>query len=324
MEGGPADSRLRIAGPADLSCRALEPHPSRRVESCPLFGTEIGTVPWCGGQIGLLCATIGEQDSLHQAYSPKVPADRRAYLLRLFTGLGGELIPKIDYTRDNAETHARERNADKQRGISELTIGALRVLQLEEALGTTPTLKQFGTSAFQRYASRVWKTGSVDDQWVRYVTAVQQALSTDAVPTPLPAPRASRPPVTLREVESGPTEPREMVVSHSEPTPEHHGFLGRHFAHGASGERSTQPPESPPGYVLHSEGPSDVVGESYYQEALEATRALLRYDRELGRPVFDALLLPEPDNPTIPRRWLSIRWRARSVTSPAEASGLRY
>jgi hypothetical protein len=255
---------------------------------------------WCGGRIELLCAAIAEEEALGQAYNPKVPPNRRAFLLRLFSLLGGALIPKIDYARDDAKSqHAKQRAADRQRGIGELTIDALRVLQLEEALGTTPTLKQFGTGAFQRYASRVWETGSIDEQWDRYLATVGQALSTEAVPAISLKPRTSRPSVTLREVEREPRPTATLGVAVSPPASMHeqHGLLGRVFDHGASGERTAQPLESPPGYVLQSEGPSDVVGESYYQEALEATRAMLRYDREIGRPVFDAVLVPEPDNP---------------------------
>lgn len=271
---------------------------------------------WCGGRIGLLCAAIGEEDALGQAYNAKVPPNRRAFLLRLFSLLGGELIPKIDYARDDAKSQqAKQRAADRQRGIGELTIDALRVLQLEEALGTTPALKQFGTSAFQRYASRVWEAGSIDEQWDRYLAMVAQALSSDAVPAILPKPRTSRPPVTLREVEPEPkpTEPLGVAVSPPAPTREHHGFLGRLFDRGASDGPSTQTPEGPKGYVLQSEGQSDVVGESYYQEALQASRAMLRYDRELGRQVFDALLVPEPDNPYDPK--------AVAVYSPAGKIG---
>jgi hypothetical protein len=271
---------------------------------------------WCEGRIGLLCAAIGEEDTLHQASNAQVPPTRRAFLLRLFNVLGGELIPKIDYARDDATTQqAKQRAADRQRGIGELTIDGLRVLQLEEALGTTPTLKQFGTSAFQRYASRVWEAGSIDDQWDRYLATVGQALNTDAVPAILPKPRTSRPSVTLRDVEpeARPTEPLGVAVSPPAPTREHHGFLGSLFDPGASGEPSAPPSEGPQGYVLQSEGRSDVVGESYYQEALQATRAMLRYDRELGRQVFDALLVPEPENPYDPK--------AVAVYSPAGKIG---
>lgn len=273
---------------------------------------------WCAGQIGLLCAAIGEQDTLHQAYTPRVPPNRRAFLLRLFAVLGGELIPKIDYAEDDAETQqAKQRIADRQRGIGELTIGALRVLQLEEALGTTPTLKQYGTGAFQRYASRVWETGSVEDEWDRYLAAVRQALSSDAAPTPLPAPRTSRPAVTLRELEPEPQprRPDPLVVSPAGPAHEHRGLLGRLFGHGATdvSEGRVQPFERSQTYELQSEGCSDVVGESFYQEALQATRAMLRYDRELGREVFDALLVLEPDNPYDPK--------AVAVYSPAGKVG---
>lgn len=273
---------------------------------------------WCGGQVGLLCAAIGEQDTLHQAYTPRVPPDRRAFLLRLFTILGGELIPKIDYARDDAETQReKQRDADRQRGTGELTIGALRVLQLEEALGTTPTLKQYGASTFQRYASRVWDTGSVEDEWDRYLAAVRQALSSDAAPTPLPAPRTSRPAVTVRDLEPEPKPARAdpLAVSPTGPAHEHHGLLGRLFGHGArdASEARVQPSERSQTYVLQSDGCSDVVGESFYQEALQATRGMLRYDRELGREVFDALLVLEPDNPYDPK--------AVAVYSPAGKVG---
>ena len=257
---------------------------------------------WCGGRIGLLCAAIGERNTPQQTYSAKVPANRRAFLLRLFTVLGGELIPKLDYARDSAETQqANQRVADRQRGIGELTTAALRVLQLEEALGSTPTLKQYGAREFERHSSRIWETGSIDEQWDRYITAIHEALSSDVLPAPLPTPRTSRPPVTLREVEAEPRpmRPRDSVTSLSAQTPKHDGLLGRLFGRTAAnaGEHAARPPEGAQAYVLQSEGWSDVVGESYYQEALHATRGMLRHDRELGRQVFDALLVPEPDNP---------------------------
>jgi HIRAN domain len=263
---------------------------------------------WCGGRIGLLCAAIGEKDTLHQTYDPKVPPDRRLFVRRLFTVFGGKPVPKINYREDDEETQqAKRKAADCQRGIAVLTIGALRLLQLEEATGATPTLKQYGTADFQRYAERVWAGESVDELWSRYLAAVQEALRGDAEPAPLPPARISRPPVTLRDVEPEHESQRAPTVraTVSASKTEHRSLLGRLFGRGDPPHGQPLASAPPVGgsraYALQSEGWSDVVGESHYQEALEATRASLRYDRELGREIFDALLVPEPDNEYDPK-----------------------
>jgi hypothetical protein len=257
---------------------------------------------WCGGQIGLLCAAIGEKDTIHQTYTAKVPTDRRLFLGRLFTVLGGQAVEKIRYGEDDEETQrAKRQAADRQRGIGVLTIGALRLLQLDEAIGAMPALKQYGTPDFQRYAERVWSGEPVEDLWSRYLAAVQEALAGRADPADLPAPRTNRPPVKLRAVEPEP-EPERLALP-PEPKPQRQGMIERV-------SRRTQPQrgasiagdEGSPTYALQSEGWSDVVGESYYQDALQATRTMLRYNNELAREIFDAFLVPEPDNPTTQER----------------------
>jgi hypothetical protein len=76
--------------------------------------------------------------------------------------------------------------------------------------------------------------------------------------------------------------------------------MGRLFGRGATATSTPTAPQVPSvpagAYALQSEGPCDIVGESYYQDALKATRSSLRYDRELGREIFDAYLVPEPEN----------------------------
>jgi hypothetical protein len=257
---------------------------------------------WCGGQIGLLCAAIGEKDTIHQTYAAKVPANRRLFLRRLFSLLGGEAVEKIRYREDDEETQRVKREAaERQRGIGVLTIGALRLLQLEEAIGATPALKQYGTADFRGYAERVWPGEPADELWGRYIAAVREALAGNSAPADFPSPRTSRPPVKLRAVEPEP-EPERLALP-SAPKPPRRGLVALLFgrshqeqdAASAAGEAGLE------AYALQSEGWSDVVGESYYQDALQATRRLLRYDRELGREIFDAFLVLEPDNPYDPK-----------------------
>ena len=253
---------------------------------------------WCGGQIGLLCAAIGEKDTIGQTHEQKVPSERRLFLRRLFSALGGEMGEKINYRTDDDETQrAKTESANRQRGISVLTIGALRVLQLEEVLGAPPALKQYGTPGFQSYAERFWPGEPVEDLWNRYLAAVDRALIGDLSPADLPPGRTSRPSVNLRDVAPEP-EPAGLAVN-AEPKEHHPGLIGRLLGRSSQGEAASSAvgDDASQIYALQSEGRSDVVGESYYQDALQATRTLLRRDRALGLEVFEAFLVPEPENP---------------------------
>lgn len=253
---------------------------------------------WCGGSIGALCAAIGEKDTSRQTSTQLVPANRRLFVARVFALLGGQEVAKMDYANvDEEERQEKLEEAQRQRGIGVLAIKALRVLQLQESLGTVPTLKAYGT-AFPMYGERAWGTASVDEHWDRYMSAIETALTGDVTPAVLPPPRTRRKPVTLRGAES--IEPQS--VAHTAPKrvepSKRGGLLGRLFGQGEVRPSSPrgEKPITVTAYVLESDGSSDVVGESHYQEALQETRPLLRYDSDLGQDVFDAILVAEPDN----------------------------
>jgi len=250
---------------------------------------------WCGGDLGALVAAIGEKDTIDETNFELVPTDRRLFVAKVFALLGGQFTPKIDYANDDDdETQERKHAlADRERGAAVLATRSLRFLQLEEALGAAPTTKQFGGADFARYAERAWDKAPVEEHWERYVGVIRQAHSTNVTPIALPAPRTFRRPVKLRDVEPEPETPRRAAQpSPAVSEPKKRGLLGRLFGREQPG-KTTITVEA---YELESDGWSEVVGESHYQEALEATRALLRRDDELGRDVFDAILVLEPEN----------------------------
>jgi hypothetical protein len=102
-----------------------------------------------------------------------LPADAEAFVRSVYSALGGiEIGPyPDDYTK--YEEHGRK--VRENRSKARLANMALDYLQLEEALGTAPTLQRFGKGGFAGQAEAVFGA-SADEAWERFERIVRDAL----------------------------------------------------------------------------------------------------------------------------------------------------
>ena len=108
------------------------------------------------------------------------------------------------------EEHARAEEQDKHTNVVWLAEEILRFIQLKEALGRTPQMKEFGTSGFE-YRSAVL---SPDPQqaWEQYAAVVEAALESALGAPQLPASMDSMPAAI-------PTSPTQQVATADAPPP---------------------------------------------------------------------------------------------------------
>ena len=129
---------------------------------------------WFGGDIGLLYASLGQKlpgDGVRQ--SLRMPKDRIAFVSAVFSGLGG--VP-FEYSVEMSSHEEGQRQAaeqDRHRKLRSLAAESLTYVQLVEALGRPPTLKEFGTRF--EWPSKVLSE-EAEDAWRRFSAVVDDVL----------------------------------------------------------------------------------------------------------------------------------------------------
>jgi hypothetical protein len=128
---------------------------------------------WFGGDVAALYRAFGEKSPVSPEYARRVPADAEAFVRSVYSALGGiEVGPyPDDYTK--YEEHGRK--VRENRSKARLASMALDYLQLEEALGSAPTLQRFGKGGFAGQAEAVFGTNA-DEAWERCERIVRDAL----------------------------------------------------------------------------------------------------------------------------------------------------
>lgn len=161
----------------------------------------VPTNHWLGGDIAALYAAVGEKSPIHSRRVTLMPPDRRGFALLMFERLGGRPFEPQPLLARRDELAAQAAEQDKQAKLGWLAAESLRLIQLEEAIGRPPELKEFGAPSFE-YRSTVLADDPLE-AWQHYVTAARGALAeyrttsaagSDAPAPPVP-PRAEPPPV---------------------------------------------------------------------------------------------------------------------------------
>jgi hypothetical protein len=150
---------------------------------------------WFGGDMSAFYAAIGEKSVVRPERVTLLPSDRIGFAKRVFEALGGKPFERQTLVANRGEGVAQAAEQDRHTKFGWLAEESLRLIQLEEALGRPPELKEFGTSGFE-YRSDVF---SPDPQqaWANYVAVVEatrmrfsvgqgDGLSHDEKPTSTP------------------------------------------------------------------------------------------------------------------------------------------
>lgn len=143
---------------------------------------------WFGGDMAALYAAVGEKALLQPERAALMPADREAFAWSVFRAIGGTPFQRkavVATVQEGDEQNERWRIYSSQKRLAELS---LSYVQLKEALGRPPTLKEFGQNKFQWIAPVL--AANIDEAWKRYRDAIDDLLQNGALtrtPTPLSA-----------------------------------------------------------------------------------------------------------------------------------------
>jgi hypothetical protein len=251
---------------------------------------------WLGGDMAAIYSALGEKSPVHPRRVALMPSDRRGFALTVFDRLGGRTFEHRRFSGDHRHLAAEAAEWDRQRKLSWLAEQSLRLIQLEEAIGHTPELKQFGAPSFESNS-----TVLADDPleaWQQYVSAVRAARADySAISTTRPANPV--PPIPPHDQAPQLTAPARPGPSRTQR--EHQSvfarFRGKRKSDDPLGDDRLGPMRNGTEItLLEGNQELEVVGESYYQENL---RRLVGPRRHEERVYYDtqAVLVPEDDNP---------------------------
>jgi hypothetical protein len=150
---------------------------------------------WCGGDLTGVYAALGLKAPLSApTYSRVLPRDWRAFMMRVFTELGGE-----QFDREHTAVAVGVDEVSKQReeyqhhiSLAMLAERSLQWVELAEELGRPPELKEFGESTLEYYGKSI--SEDVNTAWQQYFDAVQRALAAaeaQKAPSPVVPPRVT-------------------------------------------------------------------------------------------------------------------------------------
>lgn len=138
---------------------------------------EDATNHWFGGDVSALFAAFGEKSPVETCRQRLLPRDIDGFMWRVFQLLGGKrtnwsdlakTIVGNDRAKQDAEWHA---HGDRKR-LAELSV---RYVQIREAIGGPPGLRDIGTSKFKPIATPLGD--EVEEAWRAYSAAIEAALN---------------------------------------------------------------------------------------------------------------------------------------------------
>lgn len=105
---------------------------------------------WFGGDVSALYRSFGEKSPVSPERVRLVPKNVHAFVRNVFTSLGGTEERLDRFGADPDEAGAGAARAQKNHEALDLAALALEYVQLEESLGRAPSLKEIGSSKFER------------------------------------------------------------------------------------------------------------------------------------------------------------------------------
>jgi hypothetical protein len=149
-----------------------------KTPSLKLFArhAEVPTNHWFGGDVSALFAAFGEKTPVHPTRNRLLPSDIQAFMWRVFQTLGGKSTSWSDLAKtvvgnDRAKQDAEWRAHGYRTKLAELSVN---FVQLWEAIGKPPTLKEFGLARFKANASAIGN--DLEAAWEVYGRAVETSL----------------------------------------------------------------------------------------------------------------------------------------------------
>jgi hypothetical protein len=180
---------------------------------------------WFGGDLSLLYAAIGEKSAIKPERVSKMPSDRIGFAWSVFVALGGTPFERNTVVSNRDEGEAQAQEQQRHHNLKRLAQESLRFVQLEEALGRAPELKEFGLSKFEWAGAALHS--DISAAWDQYVEAIDKAKT-----SPVPPGKAFRsPPVTVapRPLPSGPDHESDLMRAGKDKP----GLIGKLFRRGS-------------------------------------------------------------------------------------------
>lgn len=237
---------------------------------------------WFGGNIRGLYTAIGEKLTVEPQYDRRLPLDKTALTYSVFRRLGGQLPkgePKALASKEERDAWILEQQRLRQ--LSALARGSLTFLQLEEALGRSPTLKEFGVDKFSYAAASI--SDNAEEAWVRYGEVIQLAIR-----KPLSVPTRLRQPDPLESTQSVNTVDNSTAISKAIPNqdaailPERASEdLVLPLQETTTGQRPLAQPQAEPASTANSSPPIPNLSSATVEPPQPKKRSWL--DRLLGR-----------------------------------------
>lgn len=144
---------------------------------------EKATNHWFSGDISMLGEAILEKSSFQPQYCAILPPDRRAFAFAVFKILSDpqKYAENIKSTNPSLQISSDGRIPGKPYGqLNELAELSLRYVQLEEALGHTPTLNTFGSSRFTQCSNALH--ANKNKAWDIFSNAIQTTKKAFSLP----------------------------------------------------------------------------------------------------------------------------------------------
>jgi hypothetical protein len=131
---------------------------------------EVATNHWFGGDLSGLYRAFGEKSPIQPQRIMLLPADREGFVKAVFAALGGTPFGRQQVVSDQREQTRQNEAYERFKGISGLARNSIWYVQLEEALGRPPELKEFGRSKFEWQAPALHM--DIEEAWCRYAAAI--------------------------------------------------------------------------------------------------------------------------------------------------------
>ena len=175
---------------------------------------------WFGGDVTALYAALGLKAPAKQERRLIMPVDRVGFAWTVFQVLGGRPFHRMVVVDSRADANRQGEEQQRNHAYKRLAEESLWYLQLQEVLGRSPDLDDFGASKFEKIAAVV--TSDAEQFWPTYVQAIEQAKVS---PQPAPEQVKSTPvfvgsPRHEGQKEVAPAEERDSVVDRPPPDPD--------------------------------------------------------------------------------------------------------
>jgi hypothetical protein len=129
------------------------------------------TNQWLGGDLGAVYAAIGEKSPVRTVRVSLMPSDRAGFARLVFGQLGGRPFERRIVVANRDEGRAQAEEQDRHDKIAWLAEQSLHFVQLEEALGRPPDLKEFGSPGFEFRSDVVAEEAGT--AWSRYASVIE-------------------------------------------------------------------------------------------------------------------------------------------------------